>query len=530
MNIVFLANLKQTANEVINYHRIQDFHNGQISLKNLIAKINTLITDTDIAPITDFITAMANTLQDIMTAQQNLDYILLADIIELNFLPDIDLLLNEYMAAYTPYEAFDFEDANFSNKKAFPFKSLLQNVPIPSKDFDLEYTSLGFPTIKYKGNTEFYYHSNKDPMEEALKLAKQYVKPDCFEYVILGLGLGYLPYALSTIDLRYKITIVETNLEVLATAFKHIDLGPLLRRVGLNIVHCSETDIAKYIDNPDATFIVHHPSLLALKNPEVKQLIHNYFIQQNSVLAQLKHINYNYYMNMRLNDKNIDSIKNMFVGKNVIYAGGGPSLADNLKDIKNMLTDKTTILLCASTVYRSLLENDISPNYVIIIDCKPGMVAHIRDCISDASLIYISTASFTATNCFSNPRYIALQMGYEAAEQLAKEQSYTLFESGGSVSTFVIDMAIRYNFASLTCFGLDLAYTNNQSHAFNGRSTEGNSLFTVRSVSGGTVKTANNLNLYRKWIEQRISSCKDTKFINISNGAYINGMENRCRY
>ena len=92
-----------------------------------------------------------------------------------------------------------------------------------------------------------------------------------------------------------------------------------------------------------------------------------------------------------------------------------------------------------------------------------------------------------------------------------------------------MDVAIRLAGNKIICFGLDLAYTGAKSHA------EGTAAYhevdvseyrKVPSVTGDMVPTIKNLDSYRHWIERRIKDEK-VRFINISKGAYIAGMENR---
>ena len=79
--------------------------------------------------------------------------------------------------------------------------------------------------------------------------------------------------------------------------------------------------------------------------------------------------------------------------------------------------------------------------------------------------------------------------------------------------------------------GLDLAYTDNKSHAdstLHQRVVSDNkAMFPVEGVGGDSVYTIDNLDIYRKWIENRIETEHDIVFINISDGAFIKGMDNR---
>ena len=48
----------------------------------------------------------------------------------------------------------------------------------------------------------------------------------------------------------------------------------------------------------------------------------------------------------------------------------------------------------------------------------------------------------------------------------------------------------------------------------------------VKSVSGNMIPTSLNLSCYHKWIEHRIADERRVEFVNVSDGAYIEGMKN----
>ena len=75
-----------------------------------------------------------------------------------------------------------------------------------------------------------------------------------------------------------------------------------------------------------------------------------------------------------------------------------------------------------------------------------------------------------------------------------------------------------------------MAYTNGVSHATGTvryvEEQQNNRMLKVKSVGGNTVYTIRNLAIYREWIERRIRDCKNIRFINVSDGAIVQGMEN----
>ena len=118
------------------------------------------------------------------------------------------------------------------------------------------------------------------------------------------------------------------------------------------------------------------------------------------------------------------------------------------------------------------------------------------------------------------------QKGYQPAEEYAKEHGVMTFETGGSVSTLAMDVLLQCGCKELITIGLDLAYTDNKVHSFDAKTTDTKRLLCVKCVLGGTVPTTNVLNTYRIWIEKRLKNEKNVRLINISRGAYIEGMEN----
>ena len=244
--------------------------------------------------------------------------------------------------------------------------------------------------------------------------------------------------------------------------------------------------------------------------------------------SQEKYLNWNFYYNMKLNSRPVDTLKDNFKSKDIIYVAAGPSLNYYFDYLKKNMASDNTIIICASTIYRTLLNKNIIPDYVIMTDAQDNMISHVKDIDkTGSSLIYLSTACSNAVAAFNGDKYILFQYGYEPAENYANKNHLSLIETGGSVSTSAIDLILRFNCKSLTTIGLDLAYTNNKTHSYDTKNVDtSNRYIYVKSVKGESVPTTNILNIYRKWIENRIKDVKNIKLVNMSHGAYIEGMEN----
>lgn len=272
--------------------------------------------------------------------------------------------------------------------------------------------------------------------------------------------------------------------------------------------------------------------MLTLKEGPVKDSLKNYFISLSTAHEQAQLLKENFYYNQQQKDESVDSIKLNFQNKNVIYIGGGPSAETKLENIKRCLScHPDTITICAGTVYRKLLSLDVIPDYVMISDSQASLFRQLNNIPETRSrLIYLSTASCGAVKVFQGKKYIAYQSGFDASEQIARQNNYTLFSTGGSVSTLAVDFAIRSGCKKLITVGLDLSFPQNKTHGFSlSADTDTASLsapLTILDLHGNEVQTSQPLNSYRKWIEQRICTENTVEFINITEGAFIHGMKN----
>lgn len=547
MNLIpQLTNLTETITSTIEYFRIQDFFHGNITFNRVVNSLNQLLpmfTDEEISLITD-------NLGTILNAQSEADYVLLADMLEISLLTSVKSILEARISTdgsnpkpeYLNNNLEALKNADNSGKynsliTLIQKNSVKYNSSFSSQTkyiYNIEQTNIGVPTLKVTINDKsVYYHSNVNPFSEGRMLAKYYTKPDTYNYNVFGFGFGYHIKALLESDRRFRINAIETNIEVLTMAFMYIDLADILSNDRFSLEYCPLDNFADSFKNSlnnseNSLLLIHYPSLCTLEDGVLKQSLNNYFINFSSMYSQEKYLNWNFYYNMKLNSRPVDTLKDNFKSKDIIYVAAGPSLNYYFDYLVKNMASSNTIIICASTIYRTLLNKNIIPNYVIMTDAQDNMISHVKDIdTTGSSLIYLSTACSNAVAAFNGDKYILFQYGYEPAENYADKNHLSLIETGGSVSTSAIDLILRFNCKSLTTIGLDLAYTDNKTHSYDTKNVDtSNRCIYVKSVKGESVPTTNILNIYRKWIENRIKDVKNIKLVNMSHGAYIEGMEN----
>jgi hypothetical protein len=547
MNLISqLTNLTETITSTIEYFRIQDFFHGNITFNRVVNSLNQLLPmfmDEEISLVTD-------NLGTILNAQSEADYVLLADMLEISLLTSVKSILETRISTDSSNPKPEYLNNNLEALKnadnSGKYTSLITLIQKNSAKYissfstqtqyiyNVEQTNIGVPTLKVTTNDKsVYYHSNVNPFSEGRMLARYYAKPDTYNYNVFGFGFGYHIKALLESDRRFRINAIETNIEVLTMAFMYIDLADILSNDRFSLEYCPLDNFADSFKNSlnnseNSSLLIHYPSLATLEDGVLKQSLNNYFINFSSMYSQEKYLNWNFYYNMKLNSKTADTLKDNFKSKDIIYVAAGPSLNYYFDYLAKNMASSNTIIICASTIYRTLLNKNIIPDYVIMTDAQDNMISHVKDIdTTGSSLIYLSTACSNAVAAFNGDKYILFQYGYEPAENYANKNHLSLIETGGSVSTSAIDLILRFNCKSLTTIGLDLAYTANKTHSYDTKNVDtSNRCIYVKSVKGESVPTTNILNIYRKWIENRIKDVKNIKLVNMSHGAYIEGMKN----
>lgn len=532
-NIVLLDDIFR----MIDRFRCQDFYIGNKLLrkvnKEIVVLINWIIdNEEEIYTVSGYICKeyIINILQMLESSQKNDDFILIADIFEQEIYPFIMEIqkiiitnLNEVISDKLVYNMEKCADKDLC-KLIMEFDEL-QNF---ESVFNIEPTNSGEVTVRYVLEEKSkYLHSNINPRKEAQAFARQYYDSAVLEYTVYGMGLGYHISEMLRLDKRIKINIVESNFEIIYLAFKYADLSEILLSGRVKIIYKKTFDHLKTYLKEQNTFVIHYPSLALIEDAKIREVLEDYFIKQSSVLNQGKLLRENLYYNLQEEFEYIDVLRDSFKSKDMILVAAGPSLEDSIEELKK-IKDNNVIIVSVGTVAKKIMDNGIIPDYIVISDAQENLDKQLLAINSDLTkLIFLSSASNNAVRVFKGKKYMVCQNGYEEAEKIAKEHRLTLFETGGSVSTLILDIGLRFKCKRIICVGLDLALTKEKGHAFEEADIDisvGN-VRKVQGVNNEMLYTKKNLDIYRKWIENRIVN-ESIKIINTSNGAKIEGMIN----
>lgn len=543
---IFIRNSKilNYSDKTIIYFRQQNYDRGlYFSTKTIdiiIEVIEDIITNSyyfnEDSSVVD-INHINQMLSGILEAQDNLDYIMLADLYELQLIPFIlclqDVIMNKEPLEYNK-EQYKTNLKLIQNKDNKLYELLKQHSidDIMDKGYSLEYTACGLPTLAmYDNEKKYYLHGNGQIQREAGILARDWFSEEKSEYIIYGLGLGYHIMELLDLNDTIEVKVFESDLNVVNLALAFSDMEKILNSDRVQLLYDPNfISLSKETQNisKDACYVIHYPSIRSIKDISIKTQLEDYFVSYSSIKNQLHNLNNNFKKNILHRDDSIDVIRDQFVGKDIFIIAAGPSLDKNYMKLKEI--SKNSIILSTGTVYKKLLKAGIKPDYVIIIDANVSVYPQIEGVEeSKIPLIYLSTVYNKIVENYKGKKYIVLQNGYKYAEKYANKMGCTLFETGGSVSTTALDIAIKFDCKRIIFLGLDLAYSYNLDHAkdtptVNEITTEYYRL--VDDINGQKVSVSRNLDIYRKWIESRLISVSNLEVIDATEGgAKILGMK-----
>ena len=429
----------------------------------------------------------------LLEAQEQKDYVLLADYYELYLLPLLRELQEKIAMDEGGYPA-DFQAEKYSG-------------------YQVEYTSTGAVTlcVQTQGVSK-YFHSNKSPYHEAMELAESWYQEDKYQYIIYGLGLGYHVQALGLLDANISIRVYESDKKVFELYEQYGVKAELSGNSNIEV--CYDPELKKMFAeigkiDEDGVFVIHEPSLSSMNPSVIKEKLENYFINYSSIKNQRKLLNGNFRVNIKRNTECVDSLKADFKGKTLYLVGAGPSLDKNFAQLKEVSREKS-VIVSSGTAFHKLIKAGIRPDFVIETDANTRISWHFREVGQEQiPMLLLSTATHVLNDAYAGKKFLIFQEGVGKAEAYAKEHGYTLYETGGSVMTTALDVGIRMQCKKIVFLGMDLAYTDDYAHA-QGTSRravvkEAAELREVKDIAGQTIYTNRSLDMYRQWMEERIA-------------------------
>ncbi|WP_343186127.1 motility associated factor glycosyltransferase family protein [Anoxynatronum sibiricum] len=386
-------------------------------------------------------------------------------------------------------------------------------------------TGAPIPIIKCADTV--YYHSRYDPEKEGITWAANHATPGVETYIVFGMGFGYHIDALSMMARGAKIIVIESDPRLLMRCLHEKSLEALLSNPSISIHLVTQlpaiaSTISLYANEANAKLLIYPPALKILDPSlnSLKEILHQYQHQLTNINQDLSFLHRNFAENILHCDGYAAELNQILKNVPLILVSAGPSLDHTIHTIHE--AKRYALVLSVGRATKALLKEGITPDFTMITDGQSFVYRNqLQGLGLEIPLIGLSTCDQNAFLRHQGSRLMVFQKGHPPAEHTASQLGLPLNETGGSVATAALDVAIRWGCNPIILTGQDLALLNGQTHssAASSRIIKHQEMLTkITGYHGDLVYTTNNLNSYRHWIESRIHREPQLQCINATEG------------
>jgi Uncharacterized protein conserved in bacteria len=449
-----------------------------------------------------------------------------------------------------------FEDNMKILKASFPevWRKILDTEPTLDK-------SLVRVVSDKTGNTnlkagESYIHDNKDQIREAIDIiANQKNVEDQSDVIFYGIGLGYQLEAFMEQYPNTAFTVYEPVPEVFYHFLHHFDLreipGHLLKNV---CIESRPEDLVNFCRRfvsgiSKSVLVIELPSYRSIF-AEKRQAFFTQFEQRinerrisvatNSAFEKRWTINSLKNLIRVLNSPNILlANKDRFKNKPAIMVAAGPSLEEELENLKKIRDNGLAYIFSAGTALNALVRNKVYPHAACTYDpteenqiiCKEVLKKEIKS----IPLIFGSTVGYETLEKYPGPTlHMLINQDTLAAFYLKAKGGEGLEYVCDATTIAVITLQLlgKLGFNPIILVGQNLAYRHNKNYASGSTylnleeasSQELNNAVLVDDVHGNKVLSNDSYLVMRQQIETCLRQFGDLNVINTTReGAHIKG-------
>ncbi|MDD3172593.1 MAG: hypothetical protein PHF63_02795 [Herbinix sp.] len=287
---IFEHNIKLIGDmeKAVYYFREQQYDKALYLLAHSIDQIKlvieAIITNREYFNLVDT-KSMLEMLTGILDSKKNKDFVLLADLLELqliNFLIGVqELIISKEEIIYDEDTYKENIALLMENGIGFPkeMQEPINTTKLLESGYRVEFTSCGQMTLVAENEGfKFYFHTNSRIQLEAFLLARNWKQKEKKRYLIYGFGMGYHVQELHRLAEEAEIDIYESDCNVMQLACAFTDIKELLLKKQIKLIYDPELKILRErLANMQETeeFFVHYPSYQNIRSSEGKEFLDN---------------------------------------------------------------------------------------------------------------------------------------------------------------------------------------------------------------------------------------------------------------
>lgn len=422
------------------------------------------------------------------------------------------------------------------------------------KQFIIEETRKGDKTLLYnKDNKKIYFHSKYDPIREAQTIVEEYKDMNDTNVIFYGTGLGY------HIDLFVKenpnnnFYIFEPMPELME---KFLSVRNLSKPEYKNLIAISlgldsiESDISEFLElNRKETIIIELPIHKQAFEEEFKRFNKTFLDiikSKRSSIATDYSFQRRWIINSMINFKEVLSTPNIliekkgeFKNKPVILVAAGPSLNEEIENIRYIKENDLAYIFSVGSAINTLIHHNIYPHAAATYDPtehnqKVFEKVKERD-IKDIPMIFGSSVGYETLENYPGKKYHMITSQDKIANyylESSSDMEIDIVLDAPSIAVVTLQLLANLGFSPIILVGQNLGYRNKNYYAegvhynpdipFDNRETD---IF-VDDVYGNKIFTTDAFNSMREQLELYITSMEKGRVINTTKGgAKIQGTE-----
>jgi len=380
-----------------------------------------------------------------------------------------------------------------------------------------------------------FLHSSYNPHKEALSFVSSFNLDTYKTIIVVGFALGYhIETFLSELHEHQQLVVIIINPDIFKKALQIRDLTHILSDTRLTLIfgHNEEGIISSLERYMAATeqmrpkFIIHPPSLKGISPgfQQLKAVLETIDTHTRSSLKYNSLFKENFAGSIEhiIADQGVTDFNNIFNDKPIFIVSAGPSLANNIDELKTV-ADKG-IIIAQGTSLNTLISHGITPDFITVIHGEDNVYQkQMKEYLHlNIPLLYIPGVNNRLLKEYAGPGIIGFPKRdyYPQFEKILKKG---YLKSGGSVATVALDFARQLGGNPLIFVGQDLAISAKGDRYSDGTVEQQEinypaNLQAVPGINGNDVYTLKNYYIFLKWFEHYISDFPSKTFINATEG------------
>lgn len=441
-------------------------------------------------------------------------------------------------------------------KEKYPFLINRINLNGENTAVQVVETKSGHSTlaVNRSGNTD-YLHSKYNPVHEAEKFIEQYVNAEHNHVLFYGVGLGYHIEWFVKYFPAIPFSIYEPDVEVFRALISHQSLKKwtMLRHIYVesDAQQC-RGNAQEFVNQTDGQVtIITLPSYERAYVEAYRMFSESmqHFLQEARKMFQVRYaFQKKWIINSLDNFKYtvqagyIFDKKPSFEGKPVLIVSAGPSLNEEIENLRYIKERKSAYIFAVGSAISSLLHNGIIPDGACTYDPHFHNVNVIKKVIEEKidsiPLIYGSTVGAGTLKDYPGPILSVFTDKDPVAGMLLRRPDGTAFEKledAPSIAVIALQLFYQLGCNPIIMVGQNLGYRNNSYYASGVQYGErGPQLlqgdidvsFQVEDVFGNPIQTNWSFNTMRLDMELHLKKYTDRTIINTTQGgAKIQGTQ-----